>query len=483
MRDEDFDTHALGSQSAGLYRLHRLLIWMSKDHMVAIEGVPFLEGASREDLAVFFHEYLHFLQNFSTTSGVLEFSIWMDLLATFSETFDATGTSVRPLSAPSQEVYDSLYGLLRVIVGERSPFASRRLLRSCKYKGAQRADVPVAIDGRNEVWPSTILNFEVETEAGVVSHHAIKAGTHILYESLASELEYLVAAGPTPDESVVLPSIFPYRVLELVAEAHGVQSGVIAVALGMLAINTADPWGTLLRLLAEFSNQKPEAEELGPFLRGAIERTAQEREALVEHLRDVVAPRLKAMFRRRGAVESGVHHALVIADELLAERCRNPLFELAPFMTGLVHDERLRALVMRHRPCDILQENGGAPDMIGRDLLTSLRNESTPPQVGLTFSQGTRTLDAQLANLTAHMLGGTILQTNDTEHKTERRCPFFTACDLSYRIQHEALCSSAPWKLLEIQGGENCWYTAGLLGTVGEVDVLAVRHPTDPDQD
>ncbi len=125
-----------------------------------------------------------------------------------------------------------------------------------------------------------------------------------------------------------------------------------------------------------------------------------------------------------------------------------------------------------HPYCDVLIENDGSEDDVGRDSLISLGtavvDDGDQP---IPISVLLRPLQAQLHYLAMHIHEYGFVESCMSE---ENVCPYYTACDLENRVSKGDVCKYEPWAHFDPTGGSNCWYTAGVAGTIGLVELYDI---------
>jgi hypothetical protein len=474
MRDKPYiheaDRESLNS-AAGAYRLHRACITLSADFPVFTAEVKTLADLQvTPGVALFVHEYAHYLQNFGTVAGLGELLLWSYILGAYSRTVSSpTGEVLGAATSNDADlVRECVENLDRLQGDKAAPVAGK-----VRFRGAHVEPVQINLNGVKASYPQTVLEFQTETHAVVT----VRAGTRFLYEGLAYALESWVAdAVEDKDANMEPPPFFPYGVLQDVAQGFGVQHRFTFVSLATLALNTRFPWPTLLDLFERYRREAPTPVRIHDFVARQALRLKPERDGLVGEFLLVELPALREMFADRGAVAVGMNSLIDDAVRILTRRLNEPLFEVGAFTTNSLDFSKLKLLLLHHPPCDVLQERPGVHDLVGRDELITFRESAAEPtEDEVTYSEGVRAVEAQLSNMMTHVAAGGFVLTSSLEYRVERTCcPFFSACPLQRRRDHEDVCRDAPWSHYAREPGLSCWYSAGVAGTLGHVRVLRV---------
>lgn len=473
MRDDSYLREAAGEDllaAAGAYRLHRACIELSADFPVFSDVAQRLDELEVDPgFALFVHEYAHFLQNFGTVAGLAELIVWSNILAAYSRTISSpTAEVLAPPSEDDAALVSECWQHLGTLQGTKSVPNAGRL----SFQRARVESEEITLRGRKISRLQALLEFHTPSNATV----SVRAGTFLLYEGLAFALESWVSdADQSQAAGLGPPPFYPYEVLQEVASGYGVQHRFVFAAMATLALNTGSPWPTLLDLFERYRVAAPDPAQIHAYIAGEATRLKPERDGLIHVLLDDDLPALREMFSRRGAVEVGMASLIDDANALLRRRLNEPLFEMAPFTRNALDLSRLRSLLLRHPPCDVLQRHPGHPDAVARDELFSFRPHD--PNATVSYSEGVRAVEGQMWNMMAHVGGGSILLTSALQYR--RACPFFEACTLRRRQDHEEVCKDRPWSHYEREPARTCWYSAGVAGTIGEVNVIQVLRDAD----
>lgn len=454
--------------SAGAYRMHRACIELDERFQVFDPGVNTLADLKlAPELPVFVHEYAHYIQNYSTAAGVTEFVLWSYILGAYSRCLGPSATVVTPPEKSETDLVAECISHLRLLQGELGP--GRATYGEVRFVSSATVDVAVTLNGNPISFPAVELTFRAE---GQIPPIKVRAGTILLFEGLAYEIESWVS--DVAGNAAGAASFFPYGVLREVALGFGVQHRLAFVAMGILASNSRFPWPTLLAMFEAYRLRAPAPTEVHAFLREMADDHKGERDGLIDVLLGEELPGLIDMFRERGAVEAGMQFVVGDMANMLKRRKTEPVFELQPFSSNKLDFDRLKLLLASCPPCDVMQCKPGPWDVIGRDHLLTFQPESRVFG-GMTYSQGVRALEAQLSNMMAHIRRDSIVVTSQLQgHRKQTCCPFFAACPLQRRQDKEAQCADEPWLHFRDDPGLACWYSSGIAGTLGTVQVVSV---------
>ena len=104
----------------GAYAPNRAFIRISNRVDLFREDGHFRTEATYPSLAVFFHEYLHYVHNFSTIAGYFNFLNWLQMAFLFTHTVGEDGRSQgsNALSYEQRHQLINLVGLSRILNGD-----------------------------------------------------------------------------------------------------------------------------------------------------------------------------------------------------------------------------------------------------------------------------------------------------------------------------------------------------------------------------
>jgi len=222
----------LGSTIAS-YHLHKLLIDLRPEvEIVGPDDNP-VERVSKQAAAIFAHEYIHYLHNFSTVAGYATFEIVQQLLALFSLTLDERGASggSKALGSDQRGLYLDCLGRLCALYGDRprETLTPESMVVASVREGKERV-------GEVEVetaWVTWEFGFGETSK-----REELRLGFLALTEGIAIECEHMLTTGSL--DWAALPAnvpLFPYAALRMLRAALAPSASRIdTVKLATLAL-------------------------------------------------------------------------------------------------------------------------------------------------------------------------------------------------------------------------------------------------------
>lgn len=447
------------SQTLGSYAPSRFLITLGSSYKIAsANGMPL--QMSREQLSVFFHEYIHYLQNISTVIGLHEFICTYNMWRLFRETFDGKqgcqGTKALPRKKQKWVKEFQDVGALRDGRTLSSPPAQDTALSfeisnvSSRLLTKQLCDDPIEAH-KIELRGNILYPRSRPTPA------TYQLGTVAIQEGVAFEIDQMVAraSGSGATQSHDAP-IFPYTVLRSLRDYYEPSlPTMMMIKLATIAQQTNDPAGVLIASLEDIKK------------RVAMGRTAADAFSEVEKIshsqvQAFLAAALQDVKSYSATITSGIYMKEAVRiicaafQNSLSARQTNIYFDLAPFDDdGHCDFGKLEALIRQHQPCLVLQEGDGDEAIIGRDFLLAFSQASIQ---GVDPEEALCIFHAAMALMLMHDSRVGFSPTNPSVTGT---CPFFTSCLLSLRSSQPDICRYTPWEAATWTGwatGQSCNY-------------------------
>jgi hypothetical protein len=415
------------------------------------------------NFSVFFHEYIHYLQNITTPAGYHSFRRALDLWSLFRETVDQSGVSQGSASLSQ----------------ERSAWVSQLLEISEAFDGWVDSNLPDSFDvdsftvdsvsshpseltlgAQTSRVTEVIVKGSARDPNGSADTYSYRFGTIAIMEGLAFELDQIMASGElgTNKPKHAAPA-FPYHVLrKLIASQIPAADSLSIIRLGCLSLMSNDPAGALFDL-SRFANENLAT---GLTLHESIDRIgAGQIVSLIEAVIAVDIPDHRSRFAK-GTIGKAIAHVHELFETHLRARVQNLFLEsLALTPEGRVDLGGVSTLLGSIPPCAVLQERSGSKHEPDRDLLWvsgdrqySLRDELAVLHCALHF-------------MLIHLDFDSILATRDVD---KSHCPFYTCCSLPLRTANPKTCRQEPWKAFSWTGwttSERCWYAAGVASSIG----------------
>ncbi len=467
-------TRFLASKTLGTYAPERFLITLGPQFSLLRKSDLKPRDLSEGQLSIFFHEYAHYLQNISTIAGFHGFSRMLDLWRLFRETM---GSNLESSGSA-------------VMSPERQKWIEEYLTLGDTFDGATHLEsdpqfhpTSIAVTGYNihpvelPLAQGTALVSEVSVignashRSGSATPFTFRLGTVAIMEGIAYELEQIVAAGL---DGTVTPKFdvpaFPYLVLSALAEwfAPGIDRRTV-LQLGCLSLCVNDPGGALIDLLLMI--RKGIAKGLGAkeIVDRVLISSARMRNDTVDVILGTDLPRYRKAFKTTDVLGRGVHDIINLFEDMLRMRRKNPMLELTILSpNGHLSNEGLNELVEQIHPCVILQQHHGSADKIERDrLLIYVPDDGRRSMT----ENGIAVVQACFDLLIRHLDPSSIVKTASA---TRGRCPYYTCCNLTMRIDDPRRCKTRPWSAAiwpNWPQGDVCPYGMGVIASTPDPDL------------
>ncbi|MFQ1700475.1 hypothetical protein ACJ5NV_07750 [Loktanella agnita] len=447
------------STTIATYLPESMLIRIGPDLRILDESGAPIPFPTAEAFAWFFHEYVHYLHNISTASGIAAFVNTLELWRCFRPTIDEGGNSLgsAPLEAERNRHLQELTAYLDGARRKNVPLI-KRLVDVASVKVLSMSKSSGIVTKQGTLLSVVVCEAEAMDRGGQTEALTVKIGTLELLEGAAWLLEKKMAVAIDPCANVVPPAVFPYRIAEAVVDyiMPGVDDeGVLAFILA--ALQSSDAPGGFAELLSAAQHVELDPDDAPAYLRAQAECAIAQNKAGLE----AQLSALEAEFANEGAMAKAVLHVISIARQSFAERERDPFFELE--MIAAFRDETQNPVQVLSQllPCAVLQQNPGPADQVQRDFL-------------LSFYPATDIADEDIESLMRvvqaifHYVGvhRSVSGFVETQRATHRPCPFYCCCNLALRREDPAVCGQSPWQAADWQTWDEnkgmCWYGAAV---------------------
>ena len=472
-RNAPTDEDVLGS-----YFSHEFCIELAHDkRLVDAAGRP-IDPLPAETLAVFGHEYFHYLQNISTVSGFAGYHATQQLLAIFSKTIDRSGRSRGSvaLEDDDQRRVAEIVDYLDAVEGEGAPEAiddpdEVASLVSVREPELHQRVLPMG--GGDVTLSELVVTCSVRMVDGAQRDVDYRLGILAIEEGMAFEIDRILAGvdGAVVDQDAAPP--FPYFALRRLAEhlnPGGVERAAV-IACAVLALLANDAARALHDGLRDLGQRRQRGEPLQDALRAVEEALRPHREGCIRTiLQDIEG--LKAMHAGRGLSDTAMARAGQLFGTLLTRRLRDPFWDVRPFSRNDVDNGQLTRLLRTAEPCLVIQRNPDdqtQPADADRPLHDWLLASGAGGDEEKAFARNALpVLQCQVHYVRAHLEGDVLVPSGQVP-EDDATCPFYRACSLQLRRDHPDVCKRSPWRILEQSPDETCWYGAAVAGTLGEV--------------
>lgn len=407
---------------------------------------------SRRRFATLFHEWVHYLHNVSTIHGLSAFANLVHLWTEFRPTIGRDGLSLGGTSL-SSEAQSRVRQKLVLLGGIRK---SRRNCDSSNLTEAQ-----LSISSTHTRW-EPIPEHEAKTwTIACVAHrngerddstsYLLEIGAHEILESVAYMLEGVLAGRL---HTVVEDApVAPYCLLRLLA-AHVAPSldDREVLLCGLSSLQRTNPAEGLVAILRLANERKGAGEDVLRFLEEAQAADLVAGKEQTESWLDEV----DAVFPLNEPLGRAVKETTQTIRSNLEKRRQSPFFELSLIERIANNHAAMDEILKEFGACGILQERPGFDDDVARDFIYEF---AASRGSDMELSHGRRIMHFTFRFLYLHFLGdGTFRPTSSIPASRRNKCPAYTACMLSPRIDTPEICATQPWLNTKAENIGSCWY-------------------------
>lgn len=441
----------LAASSLGLYFTDHAIIRLSHDASFWVED----NEPTLDRLAVFIHEYAHYLHNFSTGAGVYGFIATLRLLALFMSTVGEDGASIgsTALAPEAAAEFDGVARWRRHIAGAQlAPMGMASISWSDLQVGEIKRiseNIPLASQILDVKSANVTLKLG-RSETAPVADFAL--GAHVLMEGLAWEIERVlfISEGRGAAQLDITVPAWPYKIPRVIFEqvaGTALSSEMMAKVL-LLALQSTDPGDAFIELAQVFKDNvegRSHAEIVGALQKTVCDFLSAKKESLFS------AWKLDAdRFSSRPPLHRAFTAMLGWAREYLELRTTSPFFEVD--LVSTTDRNALVGMLKAFPPCPIIQETGP----LSHELELILLSEQSPDQgqvQDLAIAQS-------LLHFAARHIGAREIV--PTSRAQEGACRFWGACKLPLTSSAPQICQRRPWESFKPADAECCWYASAV---------------------
>lgn len=418
-------------QTLGRFCLNSNLIELSCEANVFLKDGRFNEASQGIDVSTFFHEYVHYLHNFSTLPGVTFLLLQHKLAGHLSSGLDILSPQVSV--DPGRVGMDS--GLAVTIARHDAFLGDHWDPSGILSNTAMVLEVRVEDGGRG-----LVLGSEEDGGQGAW----LRIGYLALEESLAFELQSILLHALDDTDSLELLRLapdYPYRTLRILGNSICPEVDIIhIVELAIASMSYVEFMRVFLEGLRRLSKDPGGAHDL---VRVIVEEAPwSDIEAHVQLLADAFGE----MYLNRGALEISSTWMQEHVVRMMRHRREKPFFEVDAARQGA---KGVTDIVHRFVCCDVIQHFDD-----GTSALITF--ESSEDVV-----QARRAMHGHLEFAIAHLRDGKFVASSDTS----MACSLLSVCDLPQKKNRPEACESAPWMHITLSTERRCTTCEGILMT------------------
>lgn len=407
-----------------------------------------------EQVAIFFHEWIHYLHNVSTILGLTTFSNLTVLWSNFRNTFGKYDWSQGANGAPRTHVDDMerQYAYMSALRGRKQNSLPKNLGQG-EVRITSVKIVPFDKRRPNELQFLECDAVVIHQQSGNHEPSKVLVGTHEILEYAAIMLEELaaLALGTVLKQA----SVDPYYLVPAIATGVAPTLSKECVLMCALAsLQYPDPPRQLIKLLelgesAFHQGQDPQQRirDFGMELLYKCLPSAEKTLCLLDEIFELDSP-----------ISRSIKYTTAQFRRNLSYRRQNLFFEFEIIDQLRSDVKSMNDAVFRHGAPTLIQQRTGDPDQPERDLMYEF---SLPDHSQFEFSEGRRLIHAAHRFMGAHFRGG---QLQPTAEITSSGCPFYTACPNNYRKMYPENCRLRPWLSADSAVGL-CDYAVAVIST------------------
>lgn len=424
------------------------IITLSK-YFPALDDPNALKGFNTPvQVGVFFHEWIHFLHNVSTLNGLASFSLQVVLWSNFRWTMNEQGVSIGSEDMISDEVKNNrnFINYLHSKRKSNQAFLPAQAQASALYfKDVELFDS--VVENRNIV-STSLIKCKVEYGGNT---YKFDIGTYEIFESVAFMLEskLVLKMNGVPEKA----PISPYHLVEILAGkiAPSLDKDIIICCM-LASLQSNDPPHLLFMLLKHIDslNENCRYPTLIHHVKNNLKKQLPTTDAQFKQIR--------SMFPIDEPMGTFIKLTLDRIESNLVFRMENPFFELSIIDEIFKEVNNFDKFINKFGGCTVIQQRPGDEDQIQRDVMYDF----VVPGQDDTVSFGWKMAHAGFQFASKHFdIHGEIKKTNTLNYK----CPFYTVCNSSVRIDNSNICAQNPWQARSIENNQDCYYAAAIKAT------------------
>ncbi len=410
---------------------------------------------------VIFHEYIHYLHEVSTYSGMMALNFDIMRKAIFSKYIDPNPKSSKFLGISDKEdkhLYTHTLAFEKVMFGSTTrELDIEKILNVTNVNLENIVKLDIIKNNLDKPHEFNIPLITVNCFTNKLTAIELYFGRFFILEGLAYEMDRIVDQ-KIYNRSEIVDTLknTEYTVLRQVTKFLSPDTTTYEMlTMASLAMSYSEVGKRYLELLIKFSGLVKEKDR-----NQALTIIKTETKEYLERIEKPLIQELEGSiqaFKGRRQLTKAYTHLITTAQKLHVLRMKDPSYEI-----DLVFNDNFRMLYSDVTPPDQLFKFRSS-DKYMRDLfVTSLTDET---------SHALKALIAFSHYASSHLL----FDTESVEMKKNCECPFFTVCNLPDRIKYQSFCENRPWRLYEIKSkidSRHCWYGQGVLEFKGvnEID-------------
>lgn len=428
------------------------IITLSKDFPALSDPDELVGFTNPEQFAFFFHEWIHFLHNISTISGFSLFCTQVILWSNFRWSMDN-----RDVSKGSTEMdlahIENNKNFFSYILSNREwhkfGLANHIKTDDLSFEEAH-------LQGMKIVNHSVICTSLIKcTINHAENQYNLDIGVLEILESAAYMLESkcLKAMNGTPQPA----AFYPYHLIKGLAGKMAPSLNEDEIICCMLAsLQSNDPPNALFKLLQESEYQ--DVNSRYERLVSHVKKQLTEQDKII---RDSLN-QIQSLFPVDEPMGNFIKLTLDRIVRNLNHRKEDPFFELNIIKDIAKNTASMNEIIRNYGGCTIIQKRHDDNEKPQCDIMYDfLLPENTE---SVLF--GSKMLRACFHFIFLHYRpSGEIVKTEKIDLSQRNKCPFYTVCCSSLRVNHSSICAESPWQSMNIIDNKDCYYAAAVKAT------------------
>lgn len=452
----------------GAYRVNLSWIRLNADMSIWLEHE---DGDTLRRFALFAHEYLHYLHNYSTVAGICEFVCHLKLARLLITASTDDGQCLGSAALTQEELRD----YAQLIQWQLHLRGDCRLSMAADVHGntfalhvvnVQRTPFEITVQGQALIPERAEVTARIESSLAEPVTERFQLGYWVITEGIAHAMEKMIvaAAGRSTADLEASTPTFPYKVSERVIQARTglVPTAEQALKIGLLALQSGDCGASFIEIVDELSKAPH-----------AIDDTLHQLAAKTQvHLSDNLAPLFEKMvnpecsgFSSRPVLHEAIAHVRDLCQRYLTERGHDVFFEVPLGRMDPNDIESIKCFLDRFPSCTIQHFGRQRNDLfyVGADERSDRELQVMGAYQGFGYY------------MWAHLRIAGLVPTRSLGRLT---CCFHGSCDVPFARTNSHVCQNTAWQAFDRHGTNQCWFAAGVghaRGLQAKVDALPAK--------
>lgn len=425
-----------------------------------------------EQVAIFTHEWIHYLHNLSTIVGMTTVCTYANIWNSFRWTFKDDGWS-HPDAAEDPTVVPAIekqFDYLRILRSASKSTLPRNaeagFTHATAYKLEREDDLP------NQLVDFISLSLEYRRHADAeLEQHEAAIRTHEILEYAAFALEEIASIKLRSVPRA--PKLMPYLLVAKLAKLVSPNLDKMQILKATIAcLQHPSPPGQLLAILERAEQASQDGKDADAEVAAAAMELLDKQWALAE----MTLEQTESMFPIREAMGDSVKHTMASIRNLLGHRRQNPFFEIDAVGGFTDIESSVARLIHAFGGPIFVQRRVGDPHKSGRDLMYNFF--ALDPKIH-EITNGWLWAHAAYRFIGAHV--GDDRSLKATASARSIACPFYTTCVCTFREDNPNLCTTKPW-LSVLSGAGTCEFAHAVHITRPDASVLPLRTHLAPEE-